>query len=138
MANKFKTGTVANVRMTLTITGEVISSLSQIVVVYYYIRNTKKIKFSYHAIDPNEAEIAAEAISENKTVHQIVLDGEVLVMIIPIEDTDTLEIETCEELPIFAEITYVDSNNEKRKAIPDPDCDVPVGTLVKSITEGWL
>lgn len=139
MANKFKTGIVADVEIKLTIEGEVLSALPQIVAIFYYIANgNKHVKFSYHAKDPNEPEISDEAIEEGKTLNTLVVNGDVLEMTIPIDETDTLKIETCDEWPVYVEIAYIDSNGNKQKVVDENECDTLVGTIVKSVTEGWL
>lgn len=136
--NTFKTGQDIPIDFDLEIEGEVVSSLPQFVIVLYYLRNEKRIKFSYHALDIGEAEIAQEAIDEEKTLNTIVLNGEILEIIVPIAETDVLKLEVCEEVQVLAEITYVDSGGKKNKVLDADNCDVCVGTMTKSITEGWL
>ena len=136
--NEFKTGEVINIEIDLNIDNEVISSLAQIVVVLYFLRNNRRTKFAYLATNISEAEISAQAALQEKTVRQITLTGELLNLVIPIEDTDTLQIENCERVPVFAEIIFVDSNGEKNKAFDEENCDVFVGEMVGSVTQGWL
>jgi len=160
MANEFKTGTVITVRITLSISGEVVSALPQLVNTLYYIRNNEKFKFFWAAKDPAAADIAAEATAENKTVATIVFDGEVVVLTIPIVDTDTLVLNDCEKVPVFVEVAYLDTALDRQRAVPDqaridsdkdlmrvdhvsiPEsleiCDYYVGPMIKSVNEGWL
>ncbi len=135
--NKFKTGVTATVIMTLTITGEVLSSLPQLIIVFYYIRNGKRIKFSRFAKDLNTQEVL-DAIAAGIAVHAMVIDVDTVTMVIPPEDTATLEISDCEEVPVFAQVGYIDSSGNTEKDIPEPACDTAIGFLVGSVTEGLL
>ena len=140
---RFKTGTDTLIKIKLAIAGEVLTSLTQLVVVFYYVRvdGTEK-KFSYFAKDPAAADIAAEAVTEGITVHQLIINGSILDCDIPQVDTDTLDLEECEVTQVFAEIAYLDSSSDKQKGIivnaDGQNCDVPIGEMVKSTTEGWL
>lgn len=119
MANEFKTGTDITVRITLTVEAEVVSALTQIVATLYYIRKNVINKFHWAAKNPAASDVAAEATAEGKTVSTITFDGEVIVITIPIVDTDTLDLNDCEKVPVFADIAYLDSSGERQRAIPD-------------------
>jgi len=161
VANEFKTGTDITVRIVLTATPEVVSALPQIVATLYYIRKNQIFKFHWAAKNPAAADVAAEASAEGKTVSTITFDGEVIVICIPIADTDTLDLKDCETVPVFAKIAYTDSSGERQEAVPDktrrdsdrdlmrddsidiPDsfkiCDYYAGPMVKSAGNGgWL
>lgn len=134
---KFKTGVTVTVKMTLSITGEVLTALPQIVITMYYIRNGKHIEFSFFAKDLTTPKIIA-AIDAGKPVHSMLIVANLITMVIPPEDTENLEIEDCEEVPVFAEVAWIDSNGNTEKDLPDPLCDTPIGTLVGSVTTGLI
>jgi hypothetical protein len=161
MANEFKTGTDITVRIVLTATPEVVSALAQIVATLYYVRKNKIIKFHWAAKDPSASDVSDEATAESRTVSTITFDGEVIVISIPIVDTDTLVLTDCETVPVFAKIAYTDSSGERQEAVPDktrrdsdrdlmrddqiviPEsitiCDYYAGPMVKSAGNGgWL
>lgn len=161
MANEFKTGTNITVRIVLTATPEVVSALPQIVSTLYYVRKNKIIKFHWAAKDPSAADVVAEATAEGKTVSTITFDGEVIIISVPIADTDILDLKDCETVPVFAKIAYTDSNSDRQEAVPDktrrdsdrdlmrddqiviPEsitiCDFYAGPMVKSAGNGgWL
>jgi len=138
-ANTWKTNEDQRIDFDLSIDGETVSALAQIVIVLYYVRNEKKFKFSWHAIDPAETDIAAEAITENVTVHTITLNGEILEIEIPFTETDDLELEGCEEVTVQAEITYLDSGGKRRKVLDAENCDPCVGVMTEAVVDnGWL
>ena len=137
--NTFKTGTDIPIDIDLSIDGETVSALAQLVIIFYYLRGSdKKVKFSWWAKDLTEQSLIDEAAAENITVHQILFTGEIVNIEIPVVDTDTLEIEACEEVKVLTEISFLDSNGKKVTVLDEDDCDSPVGTMTKSIAEGWL
>lgn len=147
MANKWKTGSTAKVTMELDISGEVLATLPQILWSFYYVAvGGKKIIFSIFAKDPNEPGIAGRAAATDPpiTLHPVVINGSTVTMTVPPEDTETLEIEDCEEVPVFTEIGWEDDFGDKNKGLEvdedeeDEACDPVVGTLIGSVSEGLL
>ena len=145
--NEFKTGTDSLITINLAIEGEVISALTQLVLVYYYILNGKVVKFSLWAKDIAESELVADAAAAGLTIHQILFDGELIKTLIPLADTEALKIEDCDNPFVYVTVSYLDSNGEKQEYLvekpadvkdEDHNCDPFVGEIVKSITTGWV
>ena len=134
-----KTGEDIAVDLTLTIDSVPdISVLPQILVSFYFLRKRLKFLFSHHALNPLEVGLVTEAAAEGKTINTLTLNGSVLEMVIPKEDTDTLVLSTCEFVTVFAEVTYFDDCGAKSKSSDTVTCDVEVLQMIKSSVEGLI
>jgi len=148
-----KTGVDFSPRINLTAENEVVSALTQIFIEFYYENiddNIRKTPFSFFAKDLADQKIIDRAAALNVTVRQIIFDGEIIVCDIPKVDTDDAKLEDCQEVQVYAEISYIDSNSKVQKFVDrdengniilDADgneCDKFIIDMVKSVTEGWL
>lgn len=141
VTEKVKTGTDFTVRLDLTVEGEVITALPQIFVQFYYELNGQIFPFSFFAKDLNTTKILAK-IADGLIIRQMLFDGEIIVCEIPLVDTETLKIEICKEVEVFAEISFIDSDGDVQKFTEEDDegneCDKFIVDLEKSSTEGFL
>jgi len=132
-----KTGTDIETTATLNTTPAVVAALTQIIVVFYYIRNNVTTKFSFHALVPADSELAAEALLEGRTVRQLTVNGVDLEMVIPKEDTENLVLNDNEQLRVFAELSYFDSVGKKFKnadhAVGDPNAFNLIQSIVRDL-----
>jgi len=139
---KVKTGTDFTVKIDMTLEVEVVTNLTQIFIEFYYELNGKITPFSFFAKDLADQSIIDRANELGVTVHQMLFEGEIIVCDIPKEDTDTLKINQCNEVAVFAEVSFVDSDDEVQKFTEKDDegneCDKFIVILEKSVTEKWL
>jgi len=139
-----KTGEDVAVNLLLTVPGVPdIAVYTQILVTFYFIRKRIKILLSQHATVPLESGLVIEAAAEGKTIRTITINDQTLEMVIPKEDTDLINLATCEPVIIYAEVTTFDAAGGKKKSSEQkkdtsPTCDTPVFNLVKSPVEGQI
>jgi hypothetical protein len=135
--NRFKTGEDKTINLTIDVpAGDDISNYTQIVVTLYYLKNGKPQKFSRFALD-----VDAGGLPSGITFNSLSLAANIATCILPATDTDTLDFEDNDEIPIYAEVDLglVADTGSKAKAYPEncPGEAISIGVMTKSITEGW-
>lgn len=136
--DEFKTGEHAKIDITLNPEDDdhnpiPIGNFDQIVIIYYYTLNGV-VKFSWHALDPAEPALAAEAATKGISVRQITMNGNVAETIIPPADTADASLTDEQKVPVFAAVRLEDTTD----VVTKKNDNVAVGSMIKSITEGYL
>jgi len=144
MSCDFKTGEDVNVNITIDVKDKdgntiPITNFDQIVFTFYYLdADDSKVKFSWHALDILEAGIAAEAVAEGVTLRDFNLNVNVAEMQIPKEDTDdatgNVKLSVGQKVQVLADLALQDTVADRVKK----QNDIPVGSMLKSVVEGWL
>jgi len=144
MSCDFKTGEDVNVNITIDVKDKdgntiPITNFDQIVFTFYYLdADDSKVKFSWHALDILEAGIAAEAVAEGVTLRDFNLNVNVAEMQIPKEDTDdatgNVKLSVGQKVQVLADLALQDTVADRVKK----QNEIPVGSMLKSVVEGWL
>lgn len=125
-----KTGTDIKVTLGTTVEGEDLVNLTQMNVVFYYLRAGIKTKISFHSLVPTAPGILAEAKASGRTVHQLTLNGSDIETVIPAEDTVGLALTDCEKVKVLSEFSFTDGIDDKGKQPADSE----ILQLLNSVT----